>query len=416
MAWAFTQREPLDTAHFITEAGRRGVKLDLPILRELYRHGLLVPFVSITHLPVTAPSPAPGPEVRRGGTAFARLRWAGDTGRLRDLAAMPFMPRLPFEHRRQRARDWWNGLLYSWYQLLVLPEIDGLLAQRRDHRRGGHQIAWLPEPHPVLLGRTARLRTTAIALTALEARYLPTLDPEWIQLVGADIAEWQAYRDGFDPVAISTQLGYPAARARRDADWLLLRAHRLDPVGDKWSRLMRRAPSRAWEGLKDAALSALDYRIAAEVLLLFYEDLAARGQAEPLPEVPPTSSHHLRYRLSHRDRTLDEDLAYLGISPHPRVVLAVEGETEEIHVPLVWKKLEYPDAPELMRLLRLGGVDRDLERVAALAAAPLISGEGPRAEWMAPHQATDLPVYRRRPRRPVFRPRQGLADAGGHLE
>jgi len=62
----------------------------------------------------------------------------------------------------------------------------------------------------------------------------------------------------------------------------------------------------------------------------------------------------------------------LGLSPHPRVVLAVEGQTEEVHVPLVWKALGYPDAPELVRVLRLGGVDRDLEKVAALAAAPLI--------------------------------------------
>ena len=328
MTWAFTQHEPLDTATFITEAARRGIQLDLPMMRELYRRSLLIPFVSITYLPVATPSLASGPEPpRRGGTRFAQLKWARDTGRIRDLSAVPFMPRLSFERRGQRARDWWNGLLYSWYQLLVLPEIDGLLAYRRDHRRCGHRIARLPQPHPILIGRAAKLRATTIALTALEARYLPVLDPEWIHLVNADAADWRTYRDGFDPVMISRQLGYTAAQARQDADWLLLRAHRIDPVGDSWSRLIRRAPSRAWEGLKDAALSAVDYRVAAEILLLFYEDLATCGHAEPLPDVPPGSSHHLRYRLSHRDRTLDEDLTYLGLSPHPRVVLAVEGET-----------------------------------------------------------------------------------------
>ena len=49
---------------------------------------------------------------------------------------------------------------------------------------------------------------------------------------------------------------------------------------------MRRAQASAWQGLKGSVLSALDYRIAAEILLLFYEDLAARGQADPLPDVP----------------------------------------------------------------------------------------------------------------------------------
>jgi hypothetical protein len=53
MTWAFTQQQPIDTADFIAEAPGRGVGLDLPVLRELYRHGLLVPFVSITYLPVT---------------------------------------------------------------------------------------------------------------------------------------------------------------------------------------------------------------------------------------------------------------------------------------------------------------------------------------------------------------------------
>ena len=147
-AWAFTQHHPLDTASFITEATRRGVDLNPPSLRELYRRGLLIPFLYITHRPVTAPSEPPGSEPQRAGTRLANLRWARDTGRLRDLADGPFMSRLPFERRRQRPRSWWNGLLYSWYQLLVLPEIDGLLALRRYHRRDAHRIAWLPEPHP----------------------------------------------------------------------------------------------------------------------------------------------------------------------------------------------------------------------------------------------------------------------------
>ena len=382
-AWAFTQHHPLDTASFIAEANRRGVDLNLPSLRELYRRGLLIPFLYIAHRPVAAPSEPPGSEPQRGGTQLANVRWARDTGRLRDLADGPFMPRLPFERRQQRSRSWWNGLLYSWYQLLVLPEIDGLLALRRYHRRGAHRIAWLPEPHPVLLDRANRLRIMAIALTALEARYLPALDSERIELVNADADEWITYRDAFDPVIISRQLGYSAARARLDAEWLLSRAHRLDPVGDSWSRLIRRAPSRSWERLKDAALLAVDDRIAAEILLLFYEDLAARGKVEPLPDTPRMSWHPLHERLNFRDRTLDEDLTSLGISPHPRVVLAVEGETEEVHAPLVWELLGYPDAPELMRLLKLGGVDRDLEKVAALAAAPLVSGRTPgRPGWL----------------------------------
>ncbi len=81
-------------------------------------------------------------------------------------------------------------------------------------------------------------------------------------------------------------------------------------------------------------------------------------------------------RLSFRQNTLDQNLMDLGISPHPRVVLAIEGDTEEIHVPKIWKALEYSDTPELVRVLNLGGTDRDIQKLAVLAAAPLVSHKG----------------------------------------
>jgi hypothetical protein len=169
-----------------------------------------------------------------------------------------------------------------------MPELDGLLALLKGWRTArGTVIARVPDPGRILLDRAVRLRTMAVMLTALEARYLPVLDPDWLQLINADRDEWQRYRDGFDPVAVSAELGYSAARARQDAEWLLSRAKNLDPVGDSWGHLMRRAPSRAWKELKDAALSALDYRIAAEILLLYYEDLAGRALVLPYPRKPP---------------------------------------------------------------------------------------------------------------------------------
>jgi hypothetical protein len=394
MPWAFTQRQPLDTARLIDEMKRRGLDVDLPTLRELYRHKLLVPFVYLNDRRV-GPVPAPvTDEPWPGGTRLQQLRYARDRGRLSDLEAAPFRPRLQFALPSGRdVRRWWNGFLYSWYQLLICPEIDALLSHRTRRRSADGKVRTrLPEPHPILVAQAGRFHRMAIALTALEARYLPKLDPEWLHLNNAEVGQWQRYRDDFDPVAMSTQLGYSAADARRDAEWLLSRARTLDPVGDSWSELMRRAPSKSRKDLKGVALSALDYRIAAEILLLFHEDLADHGQVEPLPSIPRNSWHPLHERLSYRHQTLDQDLMDLGISPHPRVVLAVEGETEQAHVPIVWKELGYPNAPELMRLLWLGGVDKDLEKVAALASAPLVGERAPTQQpaWLAIKPPTRL--------------------------
>jgi hypothetical protein len=371
--WVFTQHHPLNASSFIDEAKRRGVDLDISVLRELYRHRILTPFFYVNNRAV---SPAPqliGPEPKQiGGTMLMEFRHARDKGRLSDLAEVPFRPRLRFYRIGADRRHWWNGLIYSWYQLLVLPEIKDFLTHRRHRRWEKGYITILPQPDEFLVDRANRFRRIAVVLAALEARYLPNLDPEWIHLEGGEPEEWEEYRSAFDPVAMSAMLGYPARQARDDAEWLLLRTHRIDPVGDGWSRLLRRAPRSSWKNLKDAALSAMDYREAAEILLRFYTELASRGQAEPLPDISRMARHPLHERLSYRPETLDQDLMHLGLSPHPRVVLAVEGEAEEVHTPLVWRTLGYPQAPELVRMLKLGGVDKDLEKVAALAAAPLV--------------------------------------------
>jgi hypothetical protein len=386
-SWAFTQNEPLDIAEFVDESKKRGVHLRTPVLREFYRHRLLVPFVQLTHKPVREAAKPDGPESPFGGTRLMDLRSARDTGRLRDPAAAPYQPRLSFE---PTGWSWpssspWTGVMYSPYQLLVLPDLEALLAKATYHKRGARIIARLPEPSPVLVDQMERLRRAAIALTAVEARYLPNLDPEFIQLTNVgDPKEWANYRAGFDPLQAQAWLAYPSDQLRQDAERLLSRAHSRDPVGDNWSQLMRRAPAKARKYLKDAALLAMDDRIAAEILLRFYEDLALRGQAEPLPDLSGSLGWHpLVERLSFRRDTLDENLVDLGISPYPRVVLALEGETEAYHAPLVWRTLGYSEAPELMRLLKLGGVDQKLHKVAALNVAPLIGHQVPAPKAIA---------------------------------
>ena len=97
-------------------------------------------------------------EPRSGGTLLTYLRYARDRGRLSDLAAQPFRPRLQFERLSTvTPQRWWNGLLYSQYQLLALSDIEGLLYRAHRRRlRDGRVVTRLPEPHHLLRARTAR--------------------------------------------------------------------------------------------------------------------------------------------------------------------------------------------------------------------------------------------------------------------
>lgn len=207
------------------------------------------------------------------------------------------------------SRRWWNGLLYSKYQLLVLPLAGPLLDRVTHSRRGDHVLARLPEPDRALVASAARLRSIAIVLAALEARYLPALDPEWLQLTHGDRDEWEHYRADFDPAAVSARLGYLPGQAGKDAEFLLRRARSLDPLPDTWMQLICRAPRKTRDDLTGAALLAMDYREAAEILLLFREDLADHGQATALPAM---DGQVMRAQLSYRERSLDGDLVKLG--------------------------------------------------------------------------------------------------------
>jgi hypothetical protein len=78
----------------------------------------------------------------------------------------------------------------------------------------------MPKPSQPLPGRMERFRTMAMALTAVEARYLPNLDPEFIQLSNVpDVADWRTTA----PVSIRVQaqawLSYPPGQISQDADY-----------------------------------------------------------------------------------------------------------------------------------------------------------------------------------------------------
>ncbi|MGW4059727.1 hypothetical protein ACWEGE_15685 [Amycolatopsis sp. NPDC004747] len=382
MPWVFTQRDPLKLSDFISEAKRRGYDLDDATMRELYRHGLLVPFVAIYDRRVEGQSALEVEEpIAYTGTLLTEIRKARSKGAIEDLQQTTFKPRLPFARGQQRSSNWWNGLIYSWHQLQCLPALEHTLSERRQLSQGQRIRTTLPKPDWYLLERAIRFRRIAIMATALEARYLPNLDPERLHFVNVSHEIWDRYRAEFDPVTIGSQLGYSGEQAYDDAEYLLEKAQWIDPIRGAWSSLIRRAPRSSWRDLKDNALLAMDMRETAEILLRFREDLAGRDAAEPLPATPSKAWHPLTERLTYRRQTLDQDLVQVGLSPHPRVVLAIEGESEQVHVPRVWSTLGYPNAPELMRVLNLRGADRDLEKVAALAAAPLVGERRTEDYW-----------------------------------
>ena len=270
--WVFTSSRPFTTDDVISEAKRRGIELDAPLLRELYRQGFLTPLAEVMTRRVSEPRLASdGPHPR--GTRQSQVLLALHHGRIRDLTETTFRPRIHFDrHRLGDPPGWWNGLVYSRWQLLALANIRPYLYHQRRVGPFDRQRVRLPEPRE-RFPTCEQWTNEALILTALEARYLPQVRPRWIRVSNAEPDEWKVYRDSFDPVAAASDLSIDAQFARSLAERLLSQAKRIDPLGT-WARLVRRSVPRAWETLSGDALIAHEMRLAAEILLLFYEDLA----------------------------------------------------------------------------------------------------------------------------------------------
>lgn len=371
--WAFSQEGPLTTSDFCKEAERRGIRLREEQLPDLWRAGVLSPFVEVRGKASHEGSVPAIPEPRRAGTSLSELRIARDRGRLADAEELGFRPQLRFSRpaSMDRARGWWNGLLYCRWQLLGLYELREFL-HRGQRRKSGDRLRWrCPPLSDYERGLSEAARRRSAILVSLDGRYLPTIEPHRLNLTNAEVQEWEVFRNAFDPAAVLGRLHVEPDDLLRIADDLLLWLYRIDPLGREWSELVRRAPRRAWSDLNGDALVAVDHRVAAEILLKCYEDLAECGKCAPIGERADLF-HAERERLSYRSQPLDANLSSLGISPHPGVVLVIEGETEEVLVPLVRDHLNIPNRPDLVQSVVMRGIRSDLTKLAAFASAPMI--------------------------------------------
>jgi hypothetical protein len=116
----------------------------------------------------------------------------------------------------------------------------------------------------------------------------------------------------------------------------------------------------------------MDYRIAAEILLLFYNDLVKAGVAEPIEESPRYWRGPFDGRLESDHSELESTLMDFGISPHPSLILVLEGDTEMLLVPRVMELLNVRPSREHISLYNSKGIDKKLESLARYNVTPLL--------------------------------------------
>jgi hypothetical protein len=89
---------------------------------------------------------------------------------------------------------------------------------------------------------------------------------------------------------------------------------------------------------------------------------------EPMPCPDPGPQVSRLERLSARPSSLDAVLTDLHVSPHPSVVVGVEGATELKLVPRVAELLGVTLDPTWIQIEEFGGTTKDLSLLAQYAA------------------------------------------------
>lgn len=382
---ALEQQDMLPERKFAEEARARGLELDAARLESLHRQRILVPFYAIRYSAAAVATRA-----RADGTRFTQremeqvLRSVSVSreslfaerrvGDLSDPALAGYRPwsihgsNRGIEYPRRR-------YLYSPYQLIGLRQLldlcptgDPIALERSPHRGQWASI----RRHLRALGGT--YRQTAVLLSLLESAYRPEVYPT---LSGFDLdpAAWSEYRRRFDPKAVLDGVDVAPNDVADRAQRILSGAHAFDPLA-QWSSLVALTHHSHWYRLKGLARLAIDYRIAAEMLLLCHQELAERGLVPALEKPGVNLWSPFDYRITNERHRLDLTLTHFGLSPHPSVLVVIEGKTEAMVLTRLLDGRLKPGWRNAILLLDAEGVDADVKAVAAVVAPQRGPDEG----------------------------------------
>lgn len=358
----FVQDDLLDTEGFLRVAKERGYDVSLDVLYQLYVRGLLIPLYRVSDTSAEGRKIAI-PETIFGMNPRGWVLHAAADGRLRDPLEEGCSVAWPFRRPDDiDSRKWWNGFVYSSWQLVDLHDA----LRRYSVARAG----WYVRQHAV----EVRRRRALLALCALSPRFLPTVLG---RVRGSydrdDEALWRFRREAPTRDLLSVA-GFDPEDLQPYAEMLLGFAGARDPLV-KLMPLLRHFSFQGWSKLRGEPLDCMWHRVAAEVLLLAHDDLAGAGDLEPLPDLTGSTWHvalHDRLTPQYDEaETLERALGDFGLSPHPRVIVLVEGDTELLHVPRLLAEFGLTQ-PQQVRVQRCEGSRVNPQLIARYGVTPRV--------------------------------------------
>jgi hypothetical protein len=375
LPYSFSQVPLLTAAQFRREAGARGVALTEDELEGLHRARVLVPLFRVArdrwairqaanHDWVLARQLAHWQTTSRADLVEAR-----SLGRLHDPAAERFMSR----KQRTRSLDQWtyetSAYVYSQHQMITLQLVSNVLpCFDRKPRRESDPLRLKAPPFwkNNWLTNARQLRDVTIVAAALEPSFYPFISGRLTTTGFGDVDEFDRWRRELSPTHVLNWLKITDDWLKNSGASLLHDADRIDPLRD-WCEVVGHADPEKWKLLRGPARSAMDLRITAELLLGYHDELVREGKASKIEQPRPRTRGAFDRRLK-QTRQLDEVLTEFGLSPHPRLVLIVEGQTELLLVPRVLELFDLSSDEDFISIQSAEGVTTNLNSLFSYIA------------------------------------------------
>ncbi|MGZ7042861.1 MAG: hypothetical protein ACXVH7_13800, partial [Thermoanaerobaculia bacterium] len=253
MPLIFTQDQLLTSAQFSREAEQIGIRVDEALLQALHSGRHLLPLFRIDDEAVVGRQLSIHQKVRQNSPRGWVLDAARE-GRLRDPALEGYSVAWPYQRPDDvDPRQWWNGFVYSSWQLLDLADMSWELSTaKRDFWRDGTVRSSVSVDPPWSPAAAKQRRARTVTLAAIANRFLVNIVGHASLPAGESWNDLWQTADDLDLAAAVARVGVDPADLLPLAEQLLFSAHGHDPLRD-WLPLVRWADYRAWDRLRGAA-------------------------------------------------------------------------------------------------------------------------------------------------------------------
>lgn len=304
-----------------------------------------------------------------------------EEGLLEQPAQQPFVP---WRDRRdpQTSQDT-VATYYVLYQTLQVRWIRQMLTIEETWERPGPDDEWPNKVVRVLSDRLPSreqdLRQEVFEMSELIAFFLAIQNryrPGVTELISnyRDVDEYNGYVAAFVAESVIEKVPMPLDKLRDWRQYLRREGRDTDPLRE-WVELVRYMGPQKRKELRGTALMAQELYTAAEMISRFLRDLAReRGEDEPDRE----RQHELEYQrtrygreLNYYDRDILETiLTEYDLNPRPHVLFVIEGDTEELVLPVILEAMGIRLETFGIEVHKIGGVDNDLGVLTLFAAPP----------------------------------------------